>query len=95
MIPLIIFYLHIVAALYILTYQYQKENIASGFVSLSFFLLIFSVGWSICTYISTLILEPEGFGFYLDRNTISLILLSVSEATFYFVFFRETTSQQN
>lgn len=95
MIPLIIFFIHIVVVLFVFVSQFQKEGVSSAFVSLAFFLLIFSVGWSICTYIATLLLEPQGFGFYLDRNTIALIMLTVTEGIFYTYFFKDFILQQN
>lgn len=95
MIPLTIFYLHIFAAIFIWVSQYQKQNFSSGFVSISFFILIFSVVWSICTYFSILFIEPQGFGLYFDRNVIGLVLTTLVEIGFYILFFKKPTLKQN
>lgn len=96
MIPLIIFYLHIVGIFAAFTSEYQKEGLSSGFLSIGFIVLIFSVGWSISTFILKYVMSEAGFGIWLNRDAFSLLLLSVAETIFYFYYYRgesKSTSQ--
>jgi hypothetical protein len=86
MIPLLVFYLHTVAAVYIFTQQYQKEGFGAAVLAVGFMALIFSIGWSITTFLLKLVITPKGFGFFFDRDALSLLLLTICEGGFYYVF---------
>ncbi|MHB1050261.1 MAG: hypothetical protein ACYC09_09295 [Bacteroidota bacterium] len=90
MIPLIVFYIHIIAVVYFFTREYQKEGTGAGVLTVAFMALIFSVGWSICTFALKYIMEPEGFGRWLDRDALSLMILTIGETIFYYYYFRES-----
>ena len=83
MITLFIFYLHTVAVVAIYTKRWQESDWKEGLLAVGFFLLIFSVGWSIATVILKPLIGQKGFGVWLDRDTLSLLLLSVLEGVFY------------
>jgi len=89
MISLIVFYIHIIAMAYFFTREHQKEGLSAGFLTLGFMVLIFSVGWTISTMAVKQVMEPEGFGHWLDRDAMSLLLLTIGEAVLYFYYFRE------
>ncbi len=89
MIPLIIFYIHIIGFTAAFTSEYQKEGIGAGFLTLGFMVLIFSVGWSISTFVLRYLMSEAGFGIWLNRDAVSLLLLSIGEAIFYYRYFRE------
>ncbi len=89
MIPLIIFYLHIIGISAAFTSEYQKDGISSAFLSVGFIVLIFSVGWTISTFILKYIINEEGFGIWLNRDAFSLLLLTIGEAIFYFNYYSE------
>jgi hypothetical protein len=93
MIPLIIFYLHIVGLTAAFTTEYQKEGVSAGFLNVGFVVLIFSVGWSISTFILKYLIGPEGFGVWLNRDALSLVALTAGEAVFYYFYFSETPAQ--
>jgi len=83
MITLFIFYGHVVAAVGVYTQRWQDSGWKEGFLAVCFLLLIFAVGWSISTFILKLFIGEKGFGVWLDRDTLSLLLLTLMEAVFY------------
>lgn len=89
MISLLVFYIHIVAIIYFFTREYQKEGVGSGFLTVGFMVLIFSVGWSISMFVLKYLIEPSGFGRWLDRDALSLLILTIGETFFYYYYFRE------
>lgn len=91
MIPLIIFYLHILALTAAFTAEYRNDGTGAGLLNVGFVVLIFSVGWSISTFILKHVMEAQGFGPLLDRDALSLVLLSAGEAVFYYFYFGGTT----
>ncbi len=93
MIPLIVFYLHIVGISAVFTSEFQKEGIGSAFLSVGFVVLIFSVGWTISTFILKYIMNEAGFGIWLNRDAISLLLLTIGEVIFYYYYYRDEGKQ--
>ncbi len=83
MVTLFIFYIHVVAAVALFTKRWQESNWKEGLLSVGFLILIFSVGWSISTFILKLFVEPKGFGIWLDRDALSLLLLTFLESIFF------------
>jgi len=83
MVTLFVFYIHVVAAVTIFTKRWQEANWKEGLLSVGFLILIFSVGWSIATFIMKLVIGPEGFGLWLDRDAMSLLLLTLLESLFF------------
>ncbi|HUL43241.1 MAG TPA: hypothetical protein VLY03_02675 [Bacteroidota bacterium] len=88
MITLLIFYAHVVAAVALYTKRWQEANWKEGFLAVGFLLLIFSVGWSISTFIMKLLVSEKGFAVWLDRDTLSLLLLAVMECAFFSIQIR-------
>ena len=86
MIAVFIFYIHIVAAATIFTKRWQEAGLGEGFLAVGFILLIFSVGWSVTTFILKLFIEKEGLAVWLDRDTLSLVLLTIAEIMFYYIY---------
>lgn len=87
MVPLIIFYLHIVGFSSAFVSEYQKDGISGGFLTLGFMILIFSVGWTISSFILRHLIDAEGINIWLNRDSISLLALSCAEFIFYFYYF--------
>lgn len=79
MITLFIFYMHTIAAAALFTSYWQEEGFKGGLVAVGFLALIFSVGWPMCTIVLNLVFEPSGLGPWLDRDTMSLLLLTALE----------------
>ena len=88
MITLFIFYAHVIAAVTLYTRRWQESNWKEGILAVLFLLLIFSVGWSISTVIVKLLVSEKGFAVWLDRDTLSLLLLAVIECTFFSIQIR-------
>ncbi len=91
MIPLLVFYVHIVAMAAAFTKRYQDEGIGEGFLAIFFMGLIFFVGWSISSFLMKLLMEPKGFGLFFDRDAASLLLLTAMEGVFYAFYLRADT----
>ncbi len=89
MITAIIFALHFIFLMIIFTYKWQEESIGSGFINVALVLVLFAVGWSITGMVVKLFFEPEGFGIYFDRDTISLSILTMIEYFFYRFYYNE------
>ncbi|MBA4308967.1 MAG: hypothetical protein C0425_01350 [Chlorobiaceae bacterium] len=88
MITSIIFFGHLFFSLIIFTKKMQDENLSSAFQNVALIAILFSVGWVVTGIISKLLMEPEGFGIYLDRDAFSLIILSIAEYFFYRMYYR-------
>ncbi len=91
MISAIIFFAHFLFLLIIFTWKWQSDGISAAFINLSLILILFAVGWTITGLIAKLLLEPEGFGLYFDRDTFSLSLLTLIEYFFYRIYYKEAT----
>jgi len=89
MIPLLVFYVHIVALTAVFTKRWQEDGLVEGFLGVFFMGLIFFVGWAISSFILKLFMSQEGMGVFLDRDAASLLLLTVAEAVFYYFYFQE------
>ncbi len=88
MIPLLVFYVHIVGMAAAFTKRWQDEGLAEGFLALFFIALIFFVGWSMSSYIIKLLMPAKGLGPLFDGDAASLVLLVVMEAVFYTFYLR-------
>jgi len=78
-ITLLIFYLHTVGAATLFTLYWQEEGLKGGLVAVGFLVLIFSVGWPMATIMLRLFVPPGGVAPWLDRDTLSLVLLTAVE----------------
>ena len=89
MIPLLVFYIHIVAAAYVFTKRWQNENTAEAFIAVGFMTVVFFVGWTAATFILKLFVDQEGLGKLFDRDAMSLMLLTILEAGLYSMYFKK------
>ena|SRR3972149_11183401 len=94
MVTLFVFYIHTIAAVYAFTQQYQKEGVGAGTLAVAFMAIIFSVGWSISTFILKFLINERGFGIYLNRDALSLVLLTIGEAVFYYIYLKGTIKKR-
>jgi hypothetical protein len=97
-----IFVLHACAAIYAFITRRRAGGISEGLLAVAFIGIIFAVGWTIATVLTNLLFTPEFFikWYYhqtdslflrtlrkeLNRDTISLLLLTFGEVGFYYVF---------
>lgn len=89
MITALIFFIHFIFGLTIFTKFWQEESLTSAFLNIFFIFILFSVGWAITGMFVKLIIEPEGFGIYFDRDTFSLTLLTIGEFFFYRLYYKD------
>jgi len=92
MIPVIIFYAHVVFLAYIFTKNYLDEGFVSGFLSIIFIVVIFSVGWTISEFIFSLFMEDKGLGLLFPRAAFSLLFLTLIETVFYSFYYGRKTA---
>ena len=95
MIPGIIFLFHIIFIIIVFRMRYIRDSISSAFIDLVLIVILFSVGWSVATFIVKLFFDPSGFGEYFDRDAISLTVLSIAEFFFYRIYFADLFSTSN
>ena len=86
MVTLFVFYIHTVGAVYAFTDQYQEEGMGAGALAVAFMGIVFSVGWSISTFILKFLISEKGFGMYFNRDALSLAILTAGEAVFYYLY---------
>ena len=87
MIDIFIFLLHAVVAVWVFMKRRQEEGTKEGFLAVGFMALMFTVFWTISSFLLQFVVPPEGLGLLLDRDTLSLVLLTIFEVVFYYVFF--------
>jgi ABC-type multidrug transport system permease subunit len=95
MIPLFVFFVHIVAFAAIFTKRWQEEGTGEGLLGLVFALLIFFVGWSMASFIMKVVMQPEGFALWFDRDAAALLLLTAAEGIFYYFYLRNDHTDEN
>ena len=104
MVAAFILALHFIAALYAFIRWRKAEGLAEGLLAVAFFVIVFAVGWTIATMLTNLLFTPEFFirwyygetsSFFLrtlrkeiNRDTISLLLLTFGEVGFYYFYLR-------
>jgi uncharacterized membrane protein YhdT len=84
MITLFIFYIHTIAAVAAFTKRWQEADLKEGLLAVGLVVLIFSVGWSMAAVIVRPLIGERGFGVWLDRDTIALVVLTLAECVFYY-----------
>jgi hypothetical protein len=103
MISAVILALHLGACVYAFL-RYKKEGTSEGILAIAFVVIIFSVGWSITTMLAKIIYPYQPVaewtrnlqGSALSRrlakelsiDTFSLVILTISEAVFYYFYLR-------
>ena len=94
MIPVVIFYAHLVFLVYMFTKNLIEEGRVSAFLSILFIIVIFSVGWTFSEFLLGFFIKPECFGLMFPRAAFSLLLLTTIEIIFY-KFYYKSKAQTN
>ena len=89
MITAFIFFSHLVFSLIVFTKKWQDENLSAGLMNLALIGILFAVGWSISGMAVKFVMETKGFGIYFDRDTFSLVILSIGEYFFYRMYYKD------
>ena len=90
MISAFIFFAHFIFILIIFTWKWQTDGISGAVMNVSLILILFAVGWTITGMIAKFFMEPNGLGFYFDRDTFSLTLLTLVEIFFYKIYYKRS-----
>jgi len=103
MIIFLIFVAHFIFWIYIFFKKKKEDSLSAAFQNLIFVVIIFAVGWTLFTLLLNIFMEPEGFGTLVieklwgdkdqiigfNRDTITLLFLSVAEFFFFKNHFKE------
>ncbi len=87
MIEILIFHLHFVGALYAFTKNWQKHSTKEGILAVLVIGLVFTIGWALTGPIARIIMPQAWETIYFNRDTLSLVLLAIPEAFFFYFFF--------
>lgn len=87
MIELFIFYLHVLAGLYAFTKNWQSLSAKDGFLAVTVFALMFTIGWALTGTLSYKIYPTAWDTIYFNHNTLSLVLLAIPESFFFYHFY--------
>jgi hypothetical protein len=106
MVAVFIFVLHFIVAIVIFIREKRKAGLSEGILAVAFMGIVFAVGWTISTMLTNLLFTPEAFikWYYaptdsmllrvlrqeLNRETISLLILTFGEVGFYYIFLRKS-----
>jgi hypothetical protein len=109
MVAAFIFLLHGIAAVYAFFARKKAEGLGEGLLAVAFIGIVFAVGWTISTMLTNLLFTPEFFiKWYshqtdsvflrtlrkeINRDTISLLILTFGELGFYYLFLRGSTKE--
>ncbi len=87
MIELLIFHCHIVCALYGFTKRWQEASVKEGLVAMLLFGLCFTILWALTGPIARLLMPDKGSPQWFTVDTLSLVLVSIPDAVFFYFFF--------
>ncbi len=87
MIEIFIFHLHIVAAAYIFTKYWRTSRIRDGLMGLALFILLFSIGWPMMTFLVNLVYPDAWKTAFFNNDTLALLMLTSIEIYFFKQFF--------
>ena len=93
MITAIIFFAHFLFVLIIFTKKWQEEGLSSAWMNIGLIGILFAVGWTVTGIIAKLLMEQAGFGIHFNRDTFSLTLLTIFEAFFYRIYYKDTVTE--
>lgn len=105
-----IFLLHIIAVGYAFVSRKKTGGWSEGLLAVAFIGIVFAVGWTISTMLTNLLFRPEFFikWYYhqtdslflrtvrkeINRDTISLLILSFGEIGFYYLFLKGSHEEE-
>ncbi len=87
MIDLLIYHIHLVAALYAFTVRWQHEGLRGGGLAIATCALVFTILWAVTGPIARIIMPGGAPGDIFTSDTLSLLLLMIPETFFFRAFF--------
>ncbi len=94
MIPVLIFWMHITAGVYLFVKRYHEEILSEAFLSLGFAGIIFTAGWTLSSFIIRVTFGQKGIDEIFNGDSLSLILLTIFETIFYKIWFSKSPSNK-
>ena len=88
MVAAIIFAVHGAVLLGVVIWKARSEGWTEAALAAAFLIVIFSVAWTLSGFLVSVLFDPEGLAEWMNRDTISLVIVTLAEAVFYTVFFR-------
>ena len=95
MISAIIFFAHFIFTLIIFTKKWQDEGSSAAWMNVGLIVILFAVGWTMTGMIAKILMEQKGLGIHFDRDTFSLILLTIMEVFFYRFYYSDTVTEDD
>lgn len=95
MISAFIFFAHFIFILIIFTKKWQDEKFSIGIINVALIIILFSVGWSLTSWITQMLFDAKGLGVFFDRDTIALTILVIPEFIFYKIFYGKEKSTES
>jgi len=95
MISAIIFFAHFIFTLIIFTTKWQDEGSSAAWMNVGLIVILFAVGWTMTGMIAKILMEQEGLGIHFDRDTFSLILLTIMEVFLYRFYYSDTVTEDD
>ena len=86
--------LHGIAAVIVFVARKKKAGVGEGFLAVGLFGILFSVGWTILTMITKLLLPPEGFAEWFNRDAVTLVALTIMEGALYLALKPERSGEK-
>ncbi len=78
MIPVIIFYLHTIFAVYAFCKSYQVEGVIQAFLNTGFIIILFAVGWTISDLFVGFLISSNGYLIDMPSSKFVLSVLKIS-----------------
>lgn len=86
MIEILIFFIHIIAAIFAFTKKWQESSIKEGFLAIILITLLFFIGWALTGTLAHALMPDKGENNLLTGDSLSLLILLPIEIWFYIVF---------
>ncbi len=87
MVELLIFHLHIVAAVYAFVKNFQSRSSKDAFLALGVIALVFAIGWAMTGTLAYYIYPQKWNSMYFNSDSLALVLLIIPEIFFFKLFF--------
>ena len=92
MIDLLIYHVHVIAAIYAFTVRWQRDGLKGGFLAVATCALVFTILWAMTGPIARIIMpDAPAPNQLFTTDTLSLTLLLIPESIFFRAFFLRAT----
>lgn len=78
MIIAIIYFIHVIFAVYAFSKSYQNDGLLQAFLNLGFIITLFAVSLTVCELIVGLFISDNGYNMNLPVNSVLLFFLKIS-----------------